>query len=681
MPFASAAVSMLEHRGIGIADGRRALTRDAALVEQAEQTAAGECTLESPGERGGERLADRHAREVGEDAVDETLELELAGSNEPDQRVLGTRKRSREGALGGSSCIVALGHVVLKEPGRAVGPRLARAERAVVRVFRRTGVGRQIDRASCEQLVQLLDLGSVLLGRRPGPVDDRAAFLHEPLACLKHLLLVEQGSRELLDLAPLLRRRFGRQPAQRLGHEPLALGLGQRLALGLQPGHDLLVGDTHLVGGLDLLGPELRELRVAHRCRLRDQLVDLLRVCAVFRAQRLDLGNPPLVLGDGARAALVRDAEQRALELARDPLQVLRPVLHACSVVGSRRRSRSRRAGVGWPFQKGDPGLGLIAGTPQLVELALQGVDLRRVDEGREAERRRLAQLLNPPLQLLDRRAGQIELVAQRAEALLLGGIEQALPGDAGLAGHVGEPSREIGDHRRGLERCPGEVRRDHLRERIQLSPGPLGIAHQVLVQHDAEITRPLAHLFERIAAATEQVNERHALGVEQLEGKPHPLRRVFDAGKRIADISEQVLAAAQVAALVAQRDAHLRQGVLGLAGALRRLRRTPGEALQRHIQRLLDAGGLGGKPQLLQRLDADPDLVRGLADRIRRRDRAIDQGGEAADRRDPDQRATKRANAGAEQLRLAAEALQPTRGAHAGALDALQALLAALAD
>jgi hypothetical protein len=42
---------------------------------------------------------------------------------------------------------------------------------------------------------------------------------------------------------------------------------------------------------------------------------------------------------------------------------------------------------------------------------------------------------------------------------------------------------------------------------------------------------------------------------------------------------------------------------------------------------------------------------------------------------------AAERADAGAQQLRLAAEALQSTRGAVACALDALQALLAALAD
>jgi hypothetical protein len=61
-----------------------------------------------------------------------------------------------------------------------------------------------------EQLVQLRDLGRVLLGSATGPVDHRAAFVHEPLARLEHLLLVEQRAGELLDLASLLRRRVGR---------------------------------------------------------------------------------------------------------------------------------------------------------------------------------------------------------------------------------------------------------------------------------------------------------------------------------------------------------------------------------------------------------------------------------------------------------------------------------------
>ena len=175
---------------------------------------------------------------------------------------------------------------------------------------------------------------------------------------------------ELLDLASLLGGRFGREPAQRLGDEPLALGLRQASALRLEARDDPLVGSTDLLGSFDLLGPQLRELRLPHCHRLPDQLADLFGVAAVLAPQRLDLGDPALVLGDDPLAALVRDAEQRALELARDPLQVLGPVLHACGVVGSGRRSWSRRTGVGRPFEKGDPCLGLIAGAAQLVQLA-----------------------------------------------------------------------------------------------------------------------------------------------------------------------------------------------------------------------------------------------------------------------------------------------------------------------
>ena len=50
-------------------------------------------------------------------------------------------------------------------------------------------------------------------------------------------------------------------------------------------------------------------------------------------------------------------------------------------------------------------------------------------------------------------------------------------------------------------------------------------------------------------------------------------------------------------------------------------------EALQRHVERLLLAARrLGGEAQLLERLDTDADLVRGLADGIRRGERAVDQ-------------------------------------------------------
>ena len=61
------------------------------------------------------------------------------------------------------------------------------------------------------------------------------------------------------------------------------------------------------------------------------------------------------------------------------------------------------------------------------------------------------------------------------------------------------------------------------------------------------------------------------------------------------------------------------------------------------------------------QRLDADTDLVGGLADRIQRRDRAIDQGGETTNSGSADERAAKSTDAGAQQLCLPAETLQPT--------------------
>jgi hypothetical protein len=70
-----------------------------------------------------------------------------------------------------------------------------------------------------EQLVELLDLGRVLLGGGAGPVDDRAALVQAPLPSLERLLLVEERACQLLDLASLLRCRFGREPAQRLGDD------------------------------------------------------------------------------------------------------------------------------------------------------------------------------------------------------------------------------------------------------------------------------------------------------------------------------------------------------------------------------------------------------------------------------------------------------------------------------
>ena len=89
----------------------------------------------------------------------------------------------------------------------------------------------------------------------------------------------------------------------------------------------------------------------------------------------------------------------------------------------------------------------------------------------------------------------------------------------------------------------------------------------------------------------------------------------------------------------------------------------------------------LAAKLQLLQRLDPDPELVGGLADRIGRRDRAVHERGEAAERCHAGERATKGTDAGVQELRLAAQVLERARGFAGRGLDALQALLAALAD
>jgi hypothetical protein len=96
-------------------------------MEQAKQAAAGERALQrtagvaaadegatgGTGERGRDGLAHGGAREVGEDAVGETLELQLARADEADQRVLCPAEGIRERSLGGGRGVVALGHVVL----------------------------------------------------------------------------------------------------------------------------------------------------------------------------------------------------------------------------------------------------------------------------------------------------------------------------------------------------------------------------------------------------------------------------------------------------------------------------------------------------------------------------------------------------------------------------------------
>ena len=89
---------------------------------------------------------------------------------------------------------------------------------------------------------------------------------------------------------------------------------------------------------------------------------------------------------------------------------------------------------------------------------------------------------------------------------------------------------------------------------------------------------------------------------------------------------------------------------------------------MEGHVEGLLlDPGRLGGEAQLLQRLDPE--------------DRTVHQRREAANRGHASERAARCADAGAQQLGLAAQVLEPAGAFAACRLDALQALLAALAD
>jgi hypothetical protein len=57
---------------------------------------------------------------------------------------------------------------------------------------------------------------------------------------------------------------------------------------------------------------------------------------------------------------------------------------------------------------------------------------------------------------------------------------------------------------------------------------------------------------------------QRHALGVEELEGESDALGRVFDACEGIGDVGGRSSLRRRLP-LRSQRDAHLRESVLGL--------------------------------------------------------------------------------------------------------------------
>ena len=93
-------------------------------------------------------------------------------------------------------------------------------------------------------------------------------------------------------------------------------------------------------------------------------------------------------------------------------------------------------------------------------------------------------------------------------------------------------------------------------------------------------------------------------------------------------------------------------------------MRKLPGSSLSISISRsnrqAISARFFAAKRSSCSASTPTPILSAVLPIASARLDRAADQGSDFADRRDFDQRTTERANADAQQLRLAAEALQP---------------------
>ena len=131
------------------------------------------------------------------------------------------------------------------------------------------------------------------------------------------------------------------------------------------------------------------------------------------------------------------------------------------------------------------------------------------------------------------------------------------------LVGSPPLPQKRIRSMRKNSLRLPGT------------GPGPLGVPHQGFIEHDAEVTGSLPHFLEHAAAPWSRLTSATPSESNGFEGEPDALGRVLDAGKRVGDLAAQVLAAAEVPALVTERDAHLRQRVPRLARHDREARRT----------------------------------------------------------------------------------------------------------
>ena len=131
---------------------RAAVAHNAALVEQSSQQHAetaglrrsrrrstrgtGTTAGEQRRQRSGDALPNGEAGEVGGDAVDKGLEVEFAGVDELDERVLHGLERLGRHLLGGARRVRRFLGIAAQRPGDAVLPVAAGVERPIGRRFR-----------------------------------------------------------------------------------------------------------------------------------------------------------------------------------------------------------------------------------------------------------------------------------------------------------------------------------------------------------------------------------------------------------------------------------------------------------------------------------------------------------------------------------------------------------------
>ena len=157
--------------------------------EQAAEPTTGGATPGHPaGDRAEDRLAHGDPGDVGDEAVGQGGELEAAGGDEADQRILHRLEGERGHLLGGLGRIDGGIDVVAERPGHPVLPLAALAEDAVlgggqvlIGPRQRPVEGLLLDGAGLQQSVQPLQARSIGLGRGTQLLGELPAGLAEPL--------------------------------------------------------------------------------------------------------------------------------------------------------------------------------------------------------------------------------------------------------------------------------------------------------------------------------------------------------------------------------------------------------------------------------------------------------------------------------------------------------------------